>query len=63
MFPRTRMRRMRKDEFSRALMRENRLSAADLGERYALKSYADPAEYYAPEEDWSAYEDDNNEPY
>ena len=29
-FPRTRMRRMRKDEFSRRLMRETRLSADDL---------------------------------
>ncbi|HDH15701.1 MAG TPA: porphobilinogen synthase, partial [Gammaproteobacteria bacterium] len=29
-FPATRMRRMRKNRFSRALMREHRLSAADL---------------------------------
>src|SRR3954471_10848520 len=29
-FPQTRMRRMRRDDFSRRLMRENRLSADDL---------------------------------
>lgn len=40
----------------------SRLTAAGLGERYSHKSYSDPAEYYAPEEDWSVYEEDNNEP-
>jgi predicted RNA-binding Zn-ribbon protein involved in translation (DUF1610 family) len=41
----------------------SRLTAAGLGERFTHKSYSDPAEYYAPDDDWSIYEEDNNEPY
>ena len=39
------------------------LSQAGLGDVFINKNEYDAAEYYAPEEDWSQYEDDNNEPF
>jgi hypothetical protein len=39
------------------------LSQAGLGDVFINKNEYDAAEYYAPEEDWSEYEDDNNEPF
>lgn len=40
----------------------SRLAAVGLGDRYKKTQVYDAAEYYAPEDDWAGYEDDNNEP-
>jgi len=40
----------------------SRLSACGLGEPYTKTSTYDAAEFYATEDDYSGYEDDNNEP-
>ena len=40
----------------------SRLNAIDLGARYKKTNIYDAADYYAPEDDFSQYEDDNNEP-
>jgi hypothetical protein len=39
----------------------SRLSVAGLGERYKRTHVYDAAEYYAPQDDYAGYEDDNNE--
>jgi len=39
----------------------SRLSAVGLGDRYKKKQTYDAAEYYAPEDEWADFEDDNNE--
>lgn len=39
------------------------LGQAGLGEVYTNKSEYDAAEYYAPEEEWPEWEEDNNEPF
>ncbi|KWI50893.1 hypothetical protein WM06_17050 [Burkholderia cepacia] len=39
----------------------SRLVACDLGEPYTKTSTYDAAEFYAPEDDYNGYEDDNNE--
>ena len=39
----------------------SRLSAIDLGARYKKTQVYDAGEYYAPDEDYSQFEDDNNE--
>lgn len=39
------------------------LSQAGLGDMFISKIEYDAAEYYAPEEEWNEYEDDNNEPF
>jgi len=39
----------------------SRLSAAGLGERYKKTDVYDAAEYYAPQDDYAGYEEDNNE--
>jgi hypothetical protein len=39
----------------------SRLSVVGLGDRYKKMQKYDAAEYYAPEDDWADYEDDNNE--
>ncbi|MBD9371156.1 hypothetical protein IB238_00695 [Rhizobium sp. ARZ01] len=39
----------------------SRLAAAGLGERYKKTQVYDAAEYYAPQDDYSGYEEDNNE--
>lgn len=39
----------------------SKLSVVNLGERYKQKQTYGAAEYYAPEDDWAEYEDDNNE--
>jgi hypothetical protein len=40
----------------------SRLTVVGLGERYKKAQVYDAAEYYAPDDDFSGYEDDNNEP-
>lgn len=40
----------------------SQLTACDLGSTYKSTSTYDAAEYYAPEDDYRGYEDDNNEP-
>jgi hypothetical protein len=40
----------------------SRLTAIGLGERYKKTQIYDAAEYYAPDDDYAGYEDDNNEP-
>ncbi|WBU64814.1 hypothetical protein [Paracoccus aerodenitrificans] len=40
----------------------SRLAAIGLSDRYKKTQIYDAAEYYAPEDSWSAYEEDNNEP-
>ncbi len=39
----------------------SRLSVAGLGERYKKTQVYDAAEYYAPQDDYAGYEEDNNE--
>ncbi|MBC7285329.1 hypothetical protein [Hoeflea sp.] len=39
----------------------SRLTAVGLGDRYKKTQIYDAAEYYAPEDDYAGYEDDNNE--
>lgn len=39
------------------------LGEAGLSDVYIRKTEYDPAEYYAPDEEWTEYEDDNNEPF
>ncbi|KAB2678416.1 MULTISPECIES: hypothetical protein [Hyphomicrobiales] len=39
----------------------SKLAAVGLSDRYKKKQTYDAAEYYAPADDWSGYEDDNNE--
>ncbi len=41
----------------------SRLNAIGLGDRFLNTQYYDAAEYYAPEDEWDGYEEDNNEPY
>ncbi|MEP9380577.1 hypothetical protein ABLE91_28060 [Aquabacter sp. CN5-332] len=40
----------------------SKLAVAGLSDRYKKTQVYDPAEYYAPEDDWHGYEEDNNEP-
>jgi hypothetical protein len=40
----------------------SRLSAVNLGDRYTKTETYDAAEYYAPQDDYAGYDDDNNEP-
>jgi len=40
----------------------SRLTVVDLGERYKKTRIYDAAEYYAPDDNYAEYEDDNNEP-
>lgn len=40
----------------------SRLTVVGLGDRYKKTNTYDAADYYAPEDDYSSYEDDNNEP-
>ena len=40
----------------------SRLNAIDMGARYKKTQVYDAGEYYAPADDYSGYEDDNNEP-
>ncbi len=40
----------------------SRLTVIGLGDRYKKTHIYDAAEFYAPEDDYSGYEDDNNEP-
>lgn len=40
----------------------SRLAVVGLSDRYKKTQVYDPAEYYAPEDDWAGYEEDNNEP-
>ena len=44
----------------RRLMRQG-LAVAGLADRYTKTQTYDPAEYYAPTDDYAGYEDDNNE--
>ncbi|MER9242635.1 hypothetical protein [Mesorhizobium sp. M0633] len=39
----------------------SRLAAVGLGERYKKTQVYDAAEYYAPQDNYEGYEDDNNE--
>ena len=39
----------------------SRLAVVGLSDRYKKTQTYDAAEYYAPADDWSNYEDDNNE--
>ena len=39
----------------------SRLTVVELGDRYKKTQVYDVAEYYAPEDDYAGYEDDNNE--
>lgn len=39
----------------------SRLAVVGLGDRYKKTQTYDPAEYYAPQDEWAGYEDDNNE--
>ena len=39
----------------------SRLTVVELGDRYKKTQVYDGAEYYAPEDDYAGYEDDNNE--
>ncbi|WP_331375144.1 hypothetical protein [Sinorhizobium chiapasense] len=39
----------------------SRLAVAGVSDRYKKTQLYDPAEFYAPADDWSGYEDDNNE--
>lgn len=41
----------------------SRLSAIGLGDRFTHTEFYDPAEFYAPEDPYYGYEDDNNEPF
>jgi hypothetical protein len=41
----------------------SRLSAVHLGDRYTKTRTYDAAEYYAPQDDYAGYDDDNNEYY
>ncbi|MDF2863903.1 MAG: hypothetical protein K0S02_4175 [Achromobacter mucicolens] len=40
----------------------SRLTVVGLGDRYKKTQVYDAAEYYAPDDDYAGYEDDNNEP-
>jgi hypothetical protein len=40
----------------------SRLTVVGLGDRYKKTQVYDAAEYYAPEDDYASYEEDNNEP-
>ncbi len=40
----------------------SRLAAVDVGDRYKKTQIYDPAEFYAPEDKYFGYDDDNNEP-
>jgi hypothetical protein len=41
----------------------SRLNAVGLGDRYINTTHYDAAEYYAPEDEYYGYEEDNNEPF
>ena len=41
----------------------SRLAAVGLADRYTRTTFYDAAEYYAPEDLYQGYDDDNNEPY
>lgn len=41
----------------------SRISVVGLGDRYIKTQTYDASEYYAPEDSYEGYEDDNNEPF